>query len=315
MAPVSLHRYRQLLNTVIMAFEQEAPDLYSQLREALNSSGNIFPEYEHAEGLLLEALESASDRRTRITVAKQLLRLGPPPTTATITTLQRVERDPDPVVSSAALDCLIACCLKGASSAAPALPRAMKDPRPETRTAAVRAWRELGRDLASGAVGDLIAALADPESDVRMEAVATLAWLRDEAEAAIPALLDLMKGAEEAAVREAAFRALLAIDPEHRLIFPSLQGIEGGTTRDLLLNALRRMGAEATSLRHKLEESWGRRVLTPPHPDGPELPNRFWWKEDPHPIRPQPCRLLNHVWNKESVRIADVAQDVWGKKS
>jgi hypothetical protein len=304
----SLYRFRQRLNEVIRAFEGD-PDLFSRLLEAGEMSGGPFLEYEAVEGPLLEALVSAPDRRTRVTVARQLLRLGPPPTSKTITALQGAERDQDPEVRRVALDCLLACCLKGDTQAATVLPQAMKDTRPETRRAAVRAWREMGRDLASAAVGDLIKALVDPDSDVRMEAVATLAWLRDEAEAAVPALLKFMAAAGEAAVREVAFRALLAIDPKHRLILPSLRGTPVHATRDRLLDDLRRIGGDGTSLRHELEEAWGRRNLPP---DGPELPNRFWWKGAPHPIRPQPCRLLSHVWNKESVRIADIARDVWG---
>jgi hypothetical protein len=270
-------------------------------------------EYKDLENLLLEALESTPNLRTR--VAEQLLRLGPPPTTATITALQRVAEGSGPEASGAARDCLLAFCQKGAALAASALPRAMQDPRPETRMAAIRAWKEMGLDLASGAVGDLIKALEDEEAAVRLEALSTLAWLGPEAEAAVQPLLEKMTAGPDESVGDAATRALLAIDPEHRLILPYLEAFPGKDTREVLLKALRKIGPEARSLRVSLQTSWGMgRGINPPHPDGAELPGTFWWNHRNFEIKPTACKLLYYLWGKDRVAIAEVAPLVWGTK-
>jgi HEAT repeat protein len=267
-------------------------------------------EYKDIERLLLEALESTPNLSAL--VAEQLLRLGHPPTTATITALQRVAEGSDTEASLAARDCLLACCRQGIPLAATVLPQAMQDPRPETRVAAIRAWREMGIDLASGAVGDLIKALEDEEAAVRLEAVSTLAWLGPEAEAAVPPLLEKMTAGPDESARDAATRALLAIDhPEHRLILTHLEAIRGEIKREELLNALRKIGPEARSLRVRLQTSWRMSRGLTPHPDGPEPPDKLWWGGRYAELTPQPFTLLRYMWKKDWVAEEVVGKHVW----
>jgi hypothetical protein len=189
----------------------------------------------------------------------------------------------------------------------------MQDPRPETRRAAIRAWKEMGIDLASGAVGDLIKALEDEEAAVRLEALSALAWLGPEAEAAVPPLLEKMTADPDESIRDAATRALLKIDEEGRRTLPYLEATRGELKREGLLKSLRRIGPEARSLRVRLQAAWGEgRGLNPPHPDGPEPPDKFWWRHRAFDIKPTACKLLDRLWGKDRVAIAEVALLVWG---
>jgi hypothetical protein len=170
----------------------------------------------------------------------------------------------------------------------------------------------MGIDLASGAVPDLIKALDDKEAAVRLEALSTLAWLGPEAEAAVSPLLDTMTADPDESIRDAVTRALLVIDPKHRLILPYLEAIRGEITREGFLKALRRIGPEARSLRVRLQTAWGMdRGPNPPHPDGPEAPDMVWWGGRCARLSPQPFALLDYMWEKDTADEEEVGNHVW----
>jgi hypothetical protein len=51
------------------------------------------------------------------------------------------------------------------------------------------------------------------------------------------------------------------------------------------------------------------------HPDGPALPDKFWWQGEPHGLGPIPCRLLSALWGKDSIGMEEVVEQVWGHDS
>jgi hypothetical protein len=50
----------------------------------------------------------------------------------------------------------------------------------------------------------------------------------------------------------------------------------------------------------------------PPHPDGPELPDKFWWKGESRDLEPIPCRLLTVIWKQEKIKVDNAIEQVWG---
>jgi HEAT repeat protein len=311
---LSRHEFRKRLNLAVLKlleeFKEDAPDLHKRLKEV--RSWEVFAEYRFLEPVLVEALLSAPKERTRIKVAQVLLGLGPPQEAQTIAAFVRAVADQDPEVRGAAEDALLRYALVGVGQAAPVLMRLLKDDDPQRRRAAAHAWRGMGLDLASGAVPELIKLLNDGDKEVRLEALATLTWLGPEAEAAVPALLDILQQDPEESTRIAALRALLRIDPEHRLIQPDLAAIPGAAPREVLLNMLRKVGVEARPLREQLQKGWrAGRGLQPPHPDGPEPPDKFWFRGEGFKIHPTPCKLLTCLWGQEKVPIKEAAPQVW----
>jgi hypothetical protein len=52
---------------------------------------------------------------------------------------------------------------------------------------------------------------------------------------------------------------------------------------------------------------------TTPHSDGPELPDKFWWKGESYEMQPTPCRLLSFLWDRPNgVKEDEVIEWVWG---
>jgi hypothetical protein len=51
-----------------------------------------------------------------------------------------------------------------------------------------------------------------------------------------------------------------------------------------------------------------------PHPDGPEPPTSFWYKNAPAQLEPLPWKLLKHVWNAPEQRseVETAIEAVWG---
>jgi hypothetical protein len=295
----------------------EAPELHRRLREALK--GQTFADIELIESVLVDALPPDQDKSVRIKAAQLLAEFGPPRSFQSILALLRAEEDQDEEIRGAVRDWLLACCSDESRGwAAPMLHRAMEDARPECRRAAVRAWKRLGLDLASVAVPALVRALGDEERFVRLETLSTLGWLGSEAEAAVPAVLDVLLGEQDAILREAAVRTLLMVDPEHQRSLPRLAEIEGDNSREALLKILRSAGPEARALRRALTARWAAREAseTPQesrHPDGPELPAAFWWGGTRYDISPIPCKLLHYMWDRDQAPIEEVARHVWGE--
>jgi HEAT repeat protein len=316
MGPISLHRFRKRLNEVISAFEGD-PDLFSRLLEAVEMSDRPFLEYEAVEGPLLEALVSEPDPKIRVAVARQLLRLGPPRTVASITAFQRAAEDSDPEVGRAARGCLVACCLQGtplaalalsligdeqpevraaeaalrslppdelsqASGVVSALVSMIRDPQPEVRTAAIEGLQTTTPDTACVAVPALMRALEDPDASVRCAAISTLQWLGTEAIRAVPVLVNIVLCGSERVVCVSAVRALGVIDPGYVLTSPRLEVIKGEGARDRLVKLLSAAGPETRSLRQALSTRW---VKEEPidtwegaaHPDGPETLEHKVW--------------------------------------
>jgi hypothetical protein len=290
----------------------EDPDLFQRALKT-RPANHCYVQYAHVLPVLEEALLSAPSDETRLKVAKFLeqtmfrSRQSPPKA------LLQATKDPCPAVRRTALDTIRRSELQSMPEAIPWALQAMEAPDPQLRRAAIGAWRNMGLDLASEGVQALIKALDDKEKTVRLETISTLAWLGPEAEAAVPALLKIMQGEPEELLRHAATRALLAIDPAHRLILPYLEALQGDSTRGALLQLLRRIGQEARSLRQELQLSWGvGRGSNPPHPDGPELPGKFWLDGKLIELPPVPLKLLTYLSGKECVPIKDVEKAVWG---
>ena len=51
---------------------------------------------------------------------------------------------------------------------------------------------------------------------------------------------------------------------------------------------------------------------SPPQQDGPQLPDKFWWKGQSYELQPTPCRLLAALWGHDRIREGDVIEQVWG---
>jgi HEAT repeat protein len=259
--------------------------------------------------VLEEALRLSPRAKTRQKVARFLAAHDPP-----LGAFLEAINDSDHEVRQIALDVLLSSQLQGMPEAVPVLLETMKDKDPERRRSAISAWRGMGLDLASAAVSALIEALSDKEKAVRLEALSTLAWLGQEAVPAVRSLLGVVDSDPEEAIREAAIRALLVIDPERRLIEPYLTALQGANTQEVLLRSLRKIGPEARALRQALQDAWGAdRGQYLPHPDGPEPPDKFWFRGVEYDIPPIPCALLAYLWGKDKVLIEEAAKVVWGK--
>jgi HEAT repeat protein len=304
---ISLAEFRRRLAEFIGGFQGKDPEFYQRALEASAHEG--FFEYRDLKPVLVKALQSSPKNETRLEVAKFLAAHEPP-----LEEFLKVTNDRNQVIRRIALDVLLSSQLERVPEAVPLLLKTMKDNDPELRRSAIGAWRGMGHDLASAAVSALIEALSDKEKAVRLEALSTLAWLGQEAVSAVRALLDVVDSDPEEAIREAAIRALLVIDPEHGLIQPYLTALQGASTQEVLLRALRKLGPEARALRRGLQEAWGAgRGQDLPHPDGPEPPDKFWFRGKGYDIPPIPCKLLACLWGKDKVLIEEAAQAVWGK--
>jgi hypothetical protein len=61
------------------------------------------------------------------------------------------------------------------------------------------------------------------------------------------------------------------------------------------------------------EAAAARQMRTGPHhPNGPELPDRFWWEGKPYPLEAKPCQLLSCLWGRDSVSEDEAIEAVWG---
>ena len=47
----------------------------------------------------------------------------------------------------------------------------------------------------------------------------------------------------------------------------------------------------------------------PPHPDGPEAPNRFWWKGQYHETQPRIWKMINFMWTRDKAPYDSVLKD------
>jgi len=278
-------------------------------------------ELEILEALFDAIADTKLDKETRLVAAKFLRRIG-------VTSYPSVDRildalrDKVPEIRRTAAHCLSRCSVKDPEKTKvfTAVEKAIHDPDTSVSKATMEALRPLGPDIASAAVPSLIKMLKG-SADVQQEAIKTLAWLGCDATEAIPALIDLIRkhAADDIAIE--AGKALLAIDPDGRLLLDYMGKAQGKTARKTLLTALRMIGPAAGSLRRQLQEQWRRNkkgateeLSQPPtsHPDGPEEPDEFWWQGQVYPISPIPCKLLTAVWRKDKVEIAAIVKPVWG---
>jgi HEAT repeats len=198
-----------------------------------------------------------------------------------------------------------------------ALTTAANDQDVNVRKVAIEALRKTDREAASTAVPVLSQALQDPDKGVCCEAIATLSWLGS---LAISVLLPLLKAAvyEEEQVCSAAILAILKIDPNLSITLSYLHKIDGVQTREAVARKLRRIGPEALPLLTALQNKWVTEEVSkaqPFHIDGPELPDTFWYKGEPHHLEPKVCEFLDCVWGKCPVAIAEVAGRVWNGKN
>jgi hypothetical protein len=301
----SVHDFRRHLGTELNSLKARFADIYQRIYDKLPPP-MIFLEYEYVERTLLDVLLTGPSREARIAVAQLLQRLRPPSRRETLKALVAAAQDPEPEIRRAALACLASAELGGMSEALPVLLAAMEDDSPEARRHAIQALEGLGPDLASGAVPALAEALKDPDENVRRDSLATLAWLGSEAERAIHVIIEVLSQGSDEPFRDAAVRALLAIDREHRFALPRLEAVQGHAHRMAIMTSLRRVGHDARSLRRALESRWD-----PYRPDGPEAPNWFWYGGERFEIPPTPCKLLLPLWGQDSVPIKEVGQQVW----
>jgi hypothetical protein len=140
---------------------------------------------------------------------------------------------------------------EGAPEAIAYLTRATKHPQAHVRLWALGMWREdVGVDLASGAVPDHIELLGDEVHAVRMKALSNLAWLGPEATEAVRRILEVVVNDRAESTREAAARALLAIDPEGVWVVPALRD---SSERDRLVAELRLLFQDGRQLRRKVQ--------------------------------------------------------------
>jgi hypothetical protein len=129
-------------------------------------------------------------------------------------------------------------------------------------------------------------------------------------------LLKIVINKNEVSFREAGLIALLAIDPEHILILPYLERLPDNSPRLAILETLRKIGPSARSLRLKLQELWGTVQSLPPlplpHTDGPDRStNTFWFRGKAYKIAQTPYEVLCYIWDKESVLIEEIDNEVW----
>jgi HEAT repeat protein len=149
-------------------------------------------------------------------------------------------------------DFLEAAYVGGYKAALAYLTRALKDPQPPIRLWALENVKELGVDVASGLVPDLLGLLDDEEDAVRMKVLSALEWLGPEAREAVRRILEVAVNDRAESTREAATRALLAIDSERVWVVPALRDT---SERDRLVAELRLLGEAGRRLRHKVQ-SW-----------------------------------------------------------
>jgi hypothetical protein len=202
----------------------------------------------------------------------------------------------------------------------------MADEEAEIRKAAIELLRQTDRDAAAVAVTSLIDALDYEAVEVRLAAVQTLDWLGPDAVPAVNGLVEVMLGDPEEALRRAALRAALKIDPESDLILQVLEGVGRENTREAIVRILSAAGAAGRPLRRRLQAHWQKdkaeRPSPPavdagvpiqaPHKDGPEDPLTLWWKGDHLHVAPTPFRLLEYMWGKKLAKAGDVEEHVWG---
>jgi HEAT repeat protein len=122
---------------------------------------------------------------------------------ATYVNVEKLLRDTDPSVRSAAVEAATRC---GGTRAIPALLKSLKDSAWEVRQSAVNALAALGD---RSAVDGICALITDPDRDVRESAINALAVLNDR-QAILPLVIALLD--PESAVRSLASATLLKLD-------------------------------------------------------------------------------------------------------
>jgi hypothetical protein len=264
------------------------------------------------------AVDTTLANETRRVATFYLLRFSSPPLLSVDEVLDAL-MDENPETRCAAAHCLGQMTLGDRPDAVPALMKGMQDDDATVRRSSITALHQLGTDLASGAIPALATALRDADIAVRREAIATLAWLTEEAWSIIPDLVAMMVAELDAGLREAAVRAMLVIDPDHVSIVDAVKKLDD-PSRAGVLQILRAVGEDGRALRKELQAVWNQpvdrrpvqgRPQVDPHPDGPEEPDKFWWKGRKFDISPTPCRLLTALWRNENVKIEDILEHVW----
>ncbi len=299
---------------------------------------DVVVEYDKVEAVLLDELARGVNDSSRLEAARLLDRLGAPATADGVHTLLQAARDENGDISLLALKCLSRTSLAGLPEAVSVLSSAMKDCRPEARLLAVTAARGLGPDLGAEVVSDLIEALKDDDVAVRREALATVGAFGPEAGAAVPAIVDIVLDRSLTGLHDAAFGALLAIDPQHRATVARLSQVQDEHARSRFLTFLRAAAPKGRALRKLVETVWKcdeprsperaelpRKPVGPPppgrkeqvaatHSDGPGEGFRFWWKNKSTLLPPIPHKLLSFLWGRDGVEIEDAADAVWGEE-
>jgi hypothetical protein len=267
---------------------------------------------------LLHTMLGNSGKATRRAAAQTLRTVGPPDRWSKGELLLEALEDPDPEIRWAATYCLGQYNSSDPTKVIGPVLKAMQDERSEIRNAAIQALRPLEVDVASMAVPLLIEAL---KGESQYEAIQALTWLASEAVDAIPALISLMGDPPSDFVGEDAGRAVLAIDPDNRFDPSGMALPPDEPARTAIRLNFARIGPSARPIRRRLQEYLSRtnkheeKDSKPSalHPDGPELPGKFWWGGKAYSIAPRPCQLLSAVWDKEQVKIVDLFLPVWGR--
>lgn len=317
-----LHQFKEMINEVQLALlvhelGSKSPKLQEKFTDAHQGRGLGRSEVGR---VLLKTVLDKSDQATRRIAAQALRQVGPPLGWSDGHTLLQALQDRDDEVRSVAACCLAHYEASDKLQVIGAVQKAINDPNPEVSKAAIQALRPLGPDIASAAVPAIIKVLKGPPS-VQQEAIKALAWFGSEATEAIPSLIRLIHEDPADPVRIDAGRALMAIDPDGRILLTRMGAVQGKTARESLLVVLREIGAGAGALRRALQQHWrsGRRgpkegspdQLATPHPDGPDEPDQFWWQGKAYDIPSIPCKFLIAIWGKDKVKIEDVTEAVW----
>jgi len=299
---------RAFLRQSVEELATSGPAIYRAVMADLD--GVIFFRRDLVARAIFRAMVSTASRQERAESARVLQQLGAVALEGDdlISAIEALQ-DAEALVVCAALACLVQSNLEKSNEAEKAIVKSMRHQEAQVRLGSLRAVRQLGADQASGTLSALTNALHDRERDVRIEALSVFAWLGGEAESAADVVVGQVLNETDEVVRDAAIRALLAIDPESRRALSLMGSVQDNRKREDLLLLLRHVGPEARTLRHLLQAQWN----PAPHPDGPHPPGTFWWQGESFGMEPIPCKLLCCVWEKETVPLSQIAQQVWGK--
>jgi len=239
-------------------------------------AANALPQYATAlseeSPAIVSALEGAlhdADPAVRTAAAKAAGRWKPG-AARLIPLLSLATEDPNNAVREAAVRSISTLGKEAPSAAAEALitivGQANRRP-PALVELAIRQLTNCGPDAAGSASPALVAVLADRRFDpaVQLAAAETLRWLGPEATDVVDRLVGLIT-AEASDVNEqvrtvaAAAVVATAVDPAE-----IVRHLRNTTQRARLVEALRRVGAEATAFRRAIQASW---TQAPPQPEG-----------------------------------------------